>query len=507
MKKYLRVFISLNILIFIVTLYSCSKKSKDLITKKKDLIVVDIAPEYVFTKTKLPIYEYRNEPHISYVSVTEFIDFIDEGIIDVSVNITEEMIISFELEEYQAYYEMTIDAHNDVVSFNDINMLANLNAEILTEYETELTLSDIEVYEQDPAVEIDLSLYNFDIVTYDDEYYLPLFLANLFLTGDFINIYETDDYLYILDNFTDINDLVVKYKAGKDKAIKDISIYTKNYLALYFDYFYGLKGYKKIDTYLTELDEYDFENKNSYLSLHRELERFINEHDDLHTTIVTSGYMNDSFYPTLNSNDKYINYVRAYLNNQCNVREEEVTYQNYEDLIVVEINAFSLDTKSLLVDVMKKANAYDNIIIDVGCNGGGNVVAVIELLSYLTNKEIPIAYINPLTGSKIIEYYKGTNKALVNKNIYVFSTAATFSAANLFTSIVKDLDLAVILGEKSSGGASAITYTVLPDGAIIINSSNMTFVNHDNNIIEGGIEVDIPYQYPVNWSNILNYIK
>ena len=94
-----------------------------------------------------------------------------------------------------------------------------------------------------------------------------------------------------------------------------------------------------------------------------------------------------------------------------------------------------------------------------------------------------------------------------DKNIYVFSTAATFSAANLFTSIVKDLDLAVILGEKSSGGASAITYTVLPDGAIIINSSNMTFVNHDNNIIEGGIEVDIPYQYPVNWSNILNYIK
>src|SRR5690606_26674454 len=45
-----------------------------------------------------------------------------------------------------------------------------------------------------------------------------------------------------------------------------------------------------------------------------------------------------------------------------------------------------------------------------------------------------------------------------------------------------------------SGGAAAVILTTLPDGAIIVNSSNITFINKDEIIIEEGIIPDIQYQ-------------
>jgi len=410
-------------------------------------------------------------------------------------------------DDFTYTYEMTLNPVNDVISYSDFDMVSNINETTITQYETDLELSNLDIVDDNPSLDIDLSLYGFDIVRFEGGFYIPLYLANLFFTGSYINVYEMNDLIYVIDNFSDMGELINNYEKNDQINASDISSHTKNYLALYFDYFYGLKAYKNIDTYIDVLDKYEFEAQDNFNSLHKELERFIKSQDDLHTSIISAGYLAEDYRPSNVNSNKLNNYLTGYNSNQCYNRTSEINYKNYGDKLVIEVNGFSLETRTLLKPVMEIAKNYDDIIIDVSCNPGGNLIGVIELVSYMTNEEILVSYINPITGCKTIEYYETTTNDYLNKNFYVYTSSASYSAANLFTSIVKDQELALIIGRRSGGGASAITYTVLPDGAIIVNSSNFTLINKDNEVIEDGIEVDIDYNDNINWNNIIDYLN
>ncbi|SYV90216.1 transmembrane protein and tail specific protease [Metamycoplasma alkalescens] len=72
----------------------------------------------------------------------------------------------------------------------------------------------------------------------------------------------------------------------------------------------------------------------------------------------------------------------------------------------------------------------------------------------------------------------------------------SFSAANQLTSIVKEMGIAKIIGQKSGGGMSAIMPIVLNDGTTITISSPNNAVHGENNQeIESGIEPDIKLDY------------
>ncbi|ERJ12881.1 S41B peptidase family lipoprotein [Haloplasma contractile SSD-17B] len=482
---------------------------REVIQKSNELKTKDIAEEYVISADTLSTYQYKNDPHISYVNISEFISFMEGGIVDLQISKDDVMTISYSFEipsslmdyfdESTYTYELTIDAANDHISYNDFDMVSSINTETITQYETDLVMSDFHITDDDPSLTIDLSLYDMEIVKFEDNYYIPIYLANLFFTGSTINVYEFNDDIYVIDDFSDYTSLTNQFDDHDDQDASHIKIHTKNYLALYFDYFYGLKEFKEIDTYRTVLENYQFEQKDTYATLHKEVERFINHQEDLHTSVVSAGYMNKDFSPSQNPGDKLSNYINAYNSNRCYNRTKEVDYRTYDEAFVLEVNAFSLETRELLKPAMEAASNYNDIIIDVSCNPGGNIVAVFELLSYMTDEELQLSYINPATGGKVTEFYETTNNDFLNKNFYVYTTGATFSAANLFASIVKDQELGLIFGEKSSGGASAITYTVLPDGALIVSSSNLTMVNESEEVIEDGIEVDLRNDYPFNW--------
>lgn len=514
-KKVLK---SILILVFVIILSGCDNQNEDNnseIIKSKVLRAIDIAPEFIIKGKTLKTYHSKYDPNVSYVNITEFINFMEGGIVDLNISKEDQMIITYTSDvpiEYQDIYgetytyEMIIDAKTDVLSFSDFELISNLNVETLTQYETDLVVSDIEIIDDDPSLEIDLSLYGMDILLVNNEYYMPLYLANLFFTGPFINVYEINERIYIFDNFTDLTKLGSQFEENKDLKASEIAIHTKNYLTLYFDYFYGLKEFNDIDTYRTILDQYDFDEIKDFDDLDKEIENFINSQNDLHTQIVSAGYMNPYYMPMLN-HDKFNSYINAYNQEKCSYRKSEIYSYNFDDIFVIQVNGFSLDTRTLLKPVMEQASHYDDIIIDVRCNPGGNLVGAIELLSYMTDEEIQVSYINPTTGGKVTEFYEMNDNVHIDKNFYVYTSAATFSAANLFTSIVKDQGLGIIFGGDSSGGASAINYTVLPDGSLITNSSTLTFINNNGEVIEDGIEGDIDVPgYVTNMDNLVYYL-
>src|SRR5690606_12540617 len=95
-----------------------------------------------------------------------------------------------------------------------------------------------------------------------------------------------------------------------------------------------------------------------------------------------------------------------------------------------------------------------------------------------------------------------TPRALSNR-FFVMTTRVTYSAANLFVSIVKDMDLAIVVGRTTMGGAAAVTYGVLPNNLIMTYSSSMVFIDKNDQIIETRIQ---PHYLLDSFFNTSQYI-
>lgn len=480
--------------------------SEKIITKAIKLDVVDISDNYKVKAKKLQTYYYKEVPGIAYVDIEEFLHLMDGVIIEFEITKTDTLTLSYS--DKETTFVIVFDAENDTIYTNNFELLTQINTEPVIHYYTDIYLMSLDIVEGDLEVEIDLSLYNMDIVRDKDNYYIPLYLANMFLTGANVEVYEIDKSLYVFDLQSDFQKLFSKFtKVKRRKKVSEVKLHTKNYLALYFDYFYGLKSYYNIDSYMKILDELNFEDVRSFHDLHEKVDDFIIYLDDIHTSMFTAGYMSVNYEPRY-PNSKRKNFRKTY-GEKCWFNKNEVEYEIIDDVFFIKINAFSLDTRNLIssvMDIAKKQNP-SKVVIDLSCNTGGNVAGVIETLVYLTRFFIPLSYMNAKTQTFVTEYYQDMNNKALKSNFYIVSSPVTFSAANIFLSIVKDLELGLIIGEKSSGGASAITVTTLPDGAIIINSSNMNFINLAGNIIEEGIMPDIPNLNPFNQEEVISMIN
>ncbi len=486
---------------------------------RKTLSLVDIAPEYDVGGNSLKTYTYKKDKGISYVNIEQFIKFVRGGIINLEVEKEDTLNLSYTIsvpEEYidiigsEKYtYEMTFNANTDTIYFNDFDLLANLNVEPKTEYISDIKLVDFEVPKQNNAHEINLHDYGLDIVLERNSYYIPLYLANLFFTGSYMNVYEMDDKIYLIDNSSDLSELTDDFKSESSVPEKNLKAHTTKYLALYFDHFYGLKDYHGVDSYSDELEQYNIDKQDTADEFYGKIDEFLMRRDDLHTSLITAGYRNKDYVKSFQylKDEKMISFLNSYTNNACYNRRHEISYDIYGTTMIITINAFSESTKDSITSIMKSAKKYEDIIFDLSCNTGGAVGAVLEVLVYLTDQPIPVSYLNPVTGTTQTEYYQSSTNKYLAKNYYLYTSKVTYSAANLFASIFRDMKLGKILGESSNGGAAAITYTVLPDGAIITNSSNLVFINRNSEVIEEGIDVDIESNHFDGWWNKVNQFK
>jgi hypothetical protein len=100
----------------------------------------------------------------------------------------------------------------------------------------------------------------------------------------------------------------------------------------------------------------------------------------------------------------------------------------------------------------------DALIIDLRRNGGGSPHGVALLCSYLFDAEKPV-HLNSLywrRGNRTEEFWTRKDVAgprYVGKDVYVLTSARTFSAAEEFTYNLQCLKRATVVGETTGGGA------------------------------------------------------
>jgi hypothetical protein len=224
--------------------------------------------------------------------------------------------------------------------------------------------------------------------------------------------------------------------------------------------------------------------------------------DDFHTSIIDYG-LNGEHVEMVLPSEKYFEFITDLFLSGSFERTEDFRLIEYPDYYILELNAFTLETQDLLKQNFVDLDPEKDIYIDLTCNTGGNLIAALELVSYMTNDPIILDYSNPSTGEHYTEHYQVFEDRALDNTFYVLTSGATFSAANLFVSIVKDMDLALIFGQHTAGGAAAVAYTVLPNHLVMSYSTNLVFTNQEGVDIQNGIEVDFETTYGLNAADII----
>ena len=162
------------------------------------------------------------------------------------------------------------------------------------------------------------------------------------------------------------------------------------------------------------------------------------------------------------------------------------------------------DNMSEFLDALYRAQAdpeVRNLVIDASLNQGGSSDIVVAIVSLITGRN-EFSYENVLTGQRstvtfaVDRNFDGVfdekdDDIHFDLNFAVLSSPHNFSAGNLFPSIMHDTGY-LLLGERSGGGACAITIMNTADGFDYpISSSRFRLINDAGENIDSGIPVDV----------------
>lgn len=511
------------VLVVTVLLSGCKQEEIDIeqgnIYTKENLQVINNTINYETDVSTLTTYEYALDVPITYLDLEEYIKFLGNGLLNYSyvkgdtLEVTYSFYLSPEMKEITGEetidYTMVFNAEDNTITLDDFDMLTRLNYGYSINVNGDMDLYDVVENDVDTQIVIDLDDYGFEILKEDNQYYLPLYLANLFLSGASLNLIELNDAVILFDYGVDPDTFEAYFDEYPELSFDDVKEDTTKYLKLYFDYFYGLKDYKEIDSFITYIDSFQLDETETLEDYHEEVNDFLFSLDDLHTRSVSVGNLLGDYEEEDNLlvGSKINTYYESSYQNGCNVYHDEFYYEALDDTThLVKVIDFTSDTGVLFEEITDQINTDDTVVIDISCNAGGSLQGVVELLSFMTDEPIPVSHINSLTGKIIDEFYTRDEPSMLDVDFILITSKVSYSAANVFATIVKDMELAVIIGEDTLGGSSALVYTVLPNGVVISISSHMTFINEDYEIKDDGVEVDIEHSLPFSNDTLLSSI-
>jgi len=127
----------------------------------------------------------------------------------------------------------------------------------------------------------------------------------------------------------------------------------------------------------------------------------------------------------------------------------------------------------MLEKLSSEAPDLENIVLDVSWNTGGNVGALYRVVGFITDQAFAVSRINGDTNNESTSFVmiQGV-PSYSDLNWSLLTSSVTFSAANSLSTIFKENDLGLIIGQKSGGGAASITPILLPNGTAFTMSSN-----------------------------------
>lgn len=496
---------------------------------------------------------------VPYIDVQTFINMVDGAIESSIINVTPDgtngLIISYTV-EYLDFdevttitenYEAYIDFDLNTFTVNNFDFFGGYISSTESDYGSGLIYTGAD-YVDGNEVTIPLGNYNFDLTIYEEGgetfYLMPLAVTNLLFLGDvYYDAYYNGDKIYGIDTFAIsgddtelINQIRSSSKNGEDMAF-DMKLATYNYMALVIDYFYGLKedknitsGYDIMSAYAKSLLTQGDQN------LYNKLFDIAYGLDDLHTSHAFPGYYETPYSMGLSLSDLGPGTVAFYeglwavqdklvekyggdpetasASTFLDENRPEYTLLNNDTLAVIHLDGFTIDTPDEFKAILDGLpTTVVDVVIDLSYNTGGNLGAVLRIWGYMTEESFNYHSQNPADGAAVT-YYIESDYVAYDYNWYVLTSGVTFSAANLFANIAKEMGVPVI-GQDSSGGASSIGVVITPDGSALIISTNNVLSTRVGNEVDGyeylsieyGIEVDYTMTDVTSDTQLINVVE
>ena len=512
--------------------------------------------EYIMEDTSLTTY-YKDGSCVPYVGVEDFLEALS-GLFDTSHL---QSIVSEEEGKYtlinagESLGVFCADWEEDTVSVSDFSFFFSFvydtAATDFTAHYDGLTYWST----PSPAVTFDLGAYGFDILYADGQALLPVWIANLlFCAPSIYNVYFNGEEYFGLDQsdnttafYEDRVETRTSFWNGQQSS-QEMREVTVNFLEFALDYFYGLKGYKGIDTFKDVIaGELRKELLSTDPAVHNAayIKLFQQTLNELHTSLISPSFYAaaDAAFDLSGENGgtvmrdfsalyyQLLADMRASVGNSVPLPDGSTTTSvpavRFEgDTAVIVLSGFTVGTDEQIYDedgtVSENAPQYDtfyfmlramqsieeheqtsgttiqNVVLDLTVNTGGSIAAMINALGFMTDKPIPYLSGNLISGEMNLEYmlvdtdgdgdYRDAD-AYDMYDWYVLSSPVSFSAANLLTTIVKETGFATVIGEQSGGGTCSVFTLVLPDGMTTnISSANLVFLSsvYEQGVITGG---------------------
>lgn len=501
------------------------------VTSKVTVPFEGTSEEYVVDdKTGIDVY-YMNDGTVPYIDIETFIDMLDGAITSdelvYTLEGTDVLVLSYDVEYEDFDGQMVTETLEAVINFTDntftvetFDFFESYVDETESDYGEGLNYLDA-FYVDSESVTIPLGEYNFDLVIHDDagedQYLMPFAVANLlFAGGIYYDAYFNGDTIYGIDTFgisgggeeADAILYTARTSSLNDEEMADdLKWATVNYLALAFDYFYGLKEDKVTETFYEKLSvKSQSLVTGSDSELYSALFDFAYGLDDLHTSHAFQGYyQGPDAGQTLALDDLGPRSRAFYEQGLWDVQDKiEAKYgtvdamPTYElldnnTIAVYHITGFDIDSPDEFKGVLDALPAtVTSVVIDLSYNTGGNVGAVFRMFGYMTEETFTYHSQNPADGSAAT-YFIDSDYEAYDYEWFIVTSKVTFSAANLMASMAQEEGIATIMGKPSSGGASSIGVLITPDGTGLVVSTNSVISRRTGNEVDGYEYLSIEY--------------
>ncbi len=518
------------------------------VTNRIQLDFEGTSEEYIVeNKTGIDIF-YVDNGTVPYIDIETFLNMIDGAIeseiITYSYPASDILRIDYEIEYLdldgvtvitESYYA-EIDFTENTFTVNNFGFFSGYIASTESDYGEGLNYVDAD-FRDGQQVVIPLGAYNFDLVIYEEGeetfYLMPLAVTNRLFAGSiYYDVYYNGDKLWGIDTFVinrgeaEIVDMVRTSSFNDKTMAKDMKLATYNFLAFVMDYFYGLKPDKGYETFYTRLNAYAKSIiEGSDQNLYSKVFQIAYGLDDLHTSYIFDGYYQPPRTPGVSISDLGVK-TQAFYNYLWNVQDQltakfgdyrnlpEYSLIDSDKVAVIHLTGFTIDTPDEFKAILDGLpETVEDIVIDLSYNTGGNIGAVLRIFGYITEERFTYHSQNPADGSAYT-YYIESDYVAYDYNWYVLTSGVTFSAANMFASMAKELGIPVI-GQNSSGGASSIGVIINPDGSAIMISTNNVLSSRSGNEVDGyvyhsvenGIEVDYFMSNVTSDTQLINIIN
>ena len=157
---------------------------------------------------------------------------------------------------------------------------------------------------------------------------------------------------------------------------------------------------------------------------------------------------------------------------------------------LVKITEFYQITATQFINAVNDLldSGCDSIIFDVRNNPGGELDSILKILDFIL-PEGPVVHIKEASGVKIT--YRSGKDCICDVDMVVLANSDTASAAELFTSALKDYDYAKIIGTTTYGKGCGQNLVRLNNGAVLRVTAFLYYPPYSDNFDGVGVIPDI----------------